>query len=147
MKQLSENRCAAPRDPASDEKEIRYARDWVAVLSQYKEPCRWRSAWEILVTAGPFVVLWALAWMSVDVSWALAASLSVLNALFLVRLFVIQHDCGHASFFKSRTLSNWIGRAIGVLTLTPYDVWRRVHALHRGSTAIWSCAGLATSTR
>ncbi len=141
VKQLSENRCAAPRDPASDE-EIRHARDWVVVLSQYKEPCRWRSAWEILVTAGPFVALWALAWMSVDVSWALAASLSVLNALFLVRLFVIQHDCGHASFFKSSTLSNWIGRAIGVVTLTPYDVWRRVHALHHGSTGNLELRGI-----
>jgi acyl-lipid omega-6 desaturase (Delta-12 desaturase) len=113
--------------------DIRDARDWVAILSNYREPSHWRSAWEILVTAGPFVTLWALAWWSVDVSYVLAAALSVLNAAFLARLFMIQHDCGHASFFRSRTLSDWIGRVIGVVTLTPYDVWRRTHAVHHSS--------------
>ncbi|MDG4650659.1 fatty acid desaturase, partial [Roseibacterium sp. SDUM158017] len=85
-------------------------------------------------TAGPFVGLWALAWWSVDVSYALATFIAILNATFLVRLFMIQHDCGHAAFFRSRTLSDWIGRAIGVLTLTPYDVWRRLHAAHHAGT-------------
>jgi omega-6 fatty acid desaturase (delta-12 desaturase) len=79
------------------------------------------------------VLLWALAWWSVDVSYALAAALSVLNAGFLARLFMIQHDCGHASFFRSRIVSDWIGRVIGVVTLTPYDVWRRTHAAHHAS--------------
>ena len=92
-----------------------------------------RSAWELLVTAGPFVALWALAWWSVDVSYTLAAVLSVLNGAFLVRLFVIQHDLGHASFFRSRAASDWIGRVLGVVTLTPYDVWRRTHAVHHAS--------------
>jgi acyl-lipid omega-6 desaturase (Delta-12 desaturase) len=114
--------------------EVRDARDWVAILSRYREPSRWRSLWELLVTAGPFAALWALAWWSVDVSYVLAASLSVLNAAFLVRLFIIQHDCGHASFFRSRALSDWVGRAIGVVTLTPYDVWRRIHAGHHASS-------------
>ncbi len=79
------------------------------------------------------MALWALAWWSVDVSYVLAAALSVLNAGFLARLFMIQHDCGHASFFRSRVVSDWIGRAIGVVTLTPYDVWRRTHAVHHAS--------------
>jgi len=87
----------------------------------------------LFVTVGPFVALWALAWWSVDVSYVLAAALSVLNAGFLARLFMIQHDCGHASFFRNRGVSDWIGRAIGVLTLTPYDVWRRTHAVHHSS--------------
>lgn len=85
------------------------------------------------MTAGPFVALWALAWWSVDVSYALALAISVLNGAFLVRLFMIQHDCGHASFFRSRPLSDWIGRTIGVVTLTPYDVWRRTHSEHHAS--------------
>jgi len=51
----------------------------------------------------------------------------------LVRLFAIQHDCGHASFFAERGLSDWVGRGIGVLTLTPYDVWRRSHAIHHSA--------------
>jgi omega-6 fatty acid desaturase (delta-12 desaturase) len=105
----------------------------VVVLSPYREPSHWRSVWEIFVTAGPFVLLWVLAWWSVDVSYALAAALSILNAGFLARLFMIQHDCGHASFFRSRIVSDWIGRVIGVVTLTPYDVWRRTHAAHHAS--------------
>lgn len=105
----------------------------MSVLSHYREPSHWRSGWELFVTAGPFLALWALAWWSVDVSYALAAALSVLNAAFLARLFMIQHDCGHASFFRSRVVSDWIGRAIGVVTLTPYDVWRRTHAAHHAS--------------
>lgn len=108
----------------------RAARDWVAVLARYRDPSPRRSAFEIAVTAGPFAGLWALAWWSAEISYALATFLAVLNALFLVRLFMIQHDCGHAAFFRNRTLSDWTGRVIGVLTLTPYDVWRRLHAAH-----------------
>ncbi|MDF0601913.1 fatty acid desaturase [Psychromarinibacter sp. C21-152] len=121
------NRASAPAAPTD-------ARDWVALLACYREPSRWRSTWEIAVTAVPFIGLWALAWWSVDVSYALAVLIAILNASFLVRLFMIQHDCGHAAFFRSRMLSDWIGRAIGVLTLTPYDVWRRLHAAHHAGT-------------
>ncbi|MBK5926450.1 fatty acid desaturase [Rhodobaculum claviforme] len=109
-------------------------RDWVAILARYRTPSAWRSAWEVLVTALPLLALWALAWWSVGISPALAVALSILNGAFLVRLFMIQHDCGHAAFFGSRRLSDWVGRTIGVVTLTPYDVWRRVHAEHHAGT-------------
>lgn len=114
--------------------DMRNARDWVVLLANYREPSHWRSLWELFITAGPFLMLWGLAWWSVHVSYALASFLAVLNAAFLVRLFMIQHDCGHASYFDNRRLSDWIGRVIGVLTLTPYDVWRRLHATHHAST-------------
>jgi omega-6 fatty acid desaturase (delta-12 desaturase) len=52
----------------------------------------------------------------------------------LVRLFLIQHDCGHGAFFRHRWLNDWVGRVIGVFTLTPYDVWRRDHAMHHATT-------------
>jgi omega-6 fatty acid desaturase (delta-12 desaturase) len=52
----------------------------------------------------------------------------------LLRLFIIQHDCGHGSFLPSRSGNDWIGRALGVLTLTPYDCWRRSHSLHHAAT-------------
>ncbi len=133
IKQDSECRSSDRSSHAPVTSEIHDAREWVAILSRYREPSQWRSLWELLVTAGPFLALWALAWWSVDVSYALAAALSVLNGAFLARLFMIQHDCGHASFFRNRALSDWIGRAIGVVTLTPYDVWRRTHAQHHAS--------------
>src|SRR5690606_14579044 len=81
----------------------------------------------------PFAGLWALAWAAMSVSYWLALGLSILNGLFLVRIFCIQHDCGHAAFFQSRRAQDWVGRYLGVLTLTPYDVWRRTHSLHHAA--------------
>ncbi|NYS26238.1 fatty acid desaturase [Rhodobacteraceae bacterium 2376] len=124
-----------PPDPHADLPDrLDDPRAWIAILAQYRTPSNWRSTWEIVVTAVPLLALWALAWWSVGINPALAVALSVLNGAFLVRLFMIQHDCGHAAFFSSRRLSNWVGRAIGVLTLTPYDAWRRVHAEHHADT-------------
>ncbi|GAB5437717.1 fatty acid desaturase [Falsiruegeria mediterranea] len=110
--------------------EIRAARDWIKVLSQYRTPNAGRSWFELAVTAVPFVVLWALAWWALSVSYGLAVVLSLVNAAFLLRLFTIQHDCGHGAFFENRTLNDWLGRILGVLTLTPYDVWKRSHSIH-----------------
>jgi omega-6 fatty acid desaturase (delta-12 desaturase) len=67
-------------------------------------------------------------------SYWLTLLISLCNAAFLLRLFAIQHDCGHGAFFKNRNTSDWIGRMIGVLTLTPYDVWRRSHSIHHNSS-------------
>jgi len=114
-----------PNDPPP-----RQAKEWVQVLAKYREPSTGRSIWELAVTLIPFVALWALAWASMSFSPLLAAGIACINALFLVRLFCIQHDCGHASFFKNRNVQDWVGRFLGVLTLTPYDVWKRTHSLH-----------------
>lgn len=106
------------------------ARDWIKILSQYREPCSFRSSFELGVTLVPFIGLWVLAGWAAQYSYAGAILISVLNGGFLLRLFCIQHDCGHGSFYSNRTLSDWIGRALGVVTLTPYDVWRRTHSIH-----------------
>lgn len=110
------------------------ARDWVKVLSNYRDPDTFRSTFELVVTLGPFLMLWALAWWSLSISAWLTLGISICNAAFLLRLFCIQHDCGHAAFFKNRTVSDWLGRVLGVLTLTPYDVWRRSHSIHHNSS-------------
>jgi acyl-lipid omega-6 desaturase (Delta-12 desaturase) len=108
----------------------RSAREWVQVLAKYREPSTRRSILELAATLVPFFFLWGLAWASLSVSYWLAFGLAVLNGGFLVRIFVIQHDCGHASYFSNRRAQDWVGRTLGVLTLTPYDVWRRTHAIH-----------------
>ena len=108
----------------------RSAKDWVLELAKYRNPSTKRSIWELAVTLIPFVLLWALAWVALSISYGLALGIAMLNGLFLVRIFVIQHDCGHASFFNNRTAQDWVGRILGVLTLTPYDVWRRTHSIH-----------------
>ncbi|WP_300033504.1 fatty acid desaturase [uncultured Roseobacter sp.] len=106
------------------------AAGWVRILAGYREPDTLRSTFEIGVSLIPFAAIWTVAWLLIPVSPLAAAALACVNGLFLLRLFCIQHDCGHGSFFSNRTLSDWIGRAIGVLTLTPYDVWRRSHSMH-----------------
>lgn len=106
------------------------ARDWIRVLASYRTPSITRSIFELAVTLIPFAALWALAWISLSYSHWLALAVSLINGLFLVRLFAIQHDCGHASFFSNRKVSDWVGRGLGILTVTPYDVWRRTHSEH-----------------
>jgi omega-6 fatty acid desaturase (delta-12 desaturase) len=81
----------------------------------------------------------ALAWIAMWTAlhfgqvW-LTALLAVPAAGLLVRLFLIQHDCGHGAFFAQRSANDWLGRVLGVLTLTPYDDWRRSHALHHAGS-------------
>ena len=69
-------------------------------------------------------------------SWANSGffALAPLAAGLLIRLFLIQHDCGHGSFFPNKLANDWVGRALGVLTMTPYDHWRRTHAIHHATS-------------
>ena len=110
------------------------ARRWTKVLAPYREPSLARSLAELAVTAVPFAALWLLMWLSLrHAGYGLTLLLAVPTAGFLVRLFMIQHDCGHGSFFRRRWANDWLGRAIGVLTLTAYDHWRRRHAVHHAT--------------
>jgi hypothetical protein len=110
------------------------ARQLSRALARYRTPDPARSVLELTVTLAPFVATWAVACWMLSHSVALAMVLALGNAAFLVRLFMIQHDCGHGSFFRSRRLCDWLGRGIGVITLTPYDVWRETHSIHHAST-------------
>ena len=122
-----------PSGAAGQATETRAARDWIKILAQYRQPSTWRSSFELAVTLGAFLGLWALAWWAMSISYWLTLAISLLNAAFLVRLFAIQHDCGHGSLLTNRTASDWLGRVLGVITLTPYDVWRRTHSIHHSS--------------
>jgi omega-6 fatty acid desaturase (delta-12 desaturase) len=73
------------------------------------------------ITAGPFVLLWFLMWATLDLGYWICLLLAAPAAGLLVRLFMIQHDCGHGAFFHHRLANGWVGRVVGVLTLTPYD--------------------------
>lgn len=108
----------------------RNARAWLSTLARYREPMTARSLFELAATLVPFVALWVLAWAALSVSAWLALAVALLNGAFLVRIFVIQHDCGHGSFLTNRKAQDWIGRTLGVLTLTPYAVWKRTHSIH-----------------
>ncbi|MGA0531966.1 fatty acid desaturase [Hansschlegelia sp. KR7-227] len=104
-------------------------------LLDYQRPNVARSIYELALTAALFAAAWAAMWFahSAGHDWLLVI-LVVPAAGFLLRLFSIQHDCGHGSLFANRAANDWIGRAIGVLTLTPYDCWRRSHAVHHATS-------------
>jgi acyl-lipid omega-6 desaturase (Delta-12 desaturase) len=106
------------------------ARAWIKILARYRKPNSSRSSVELAITVVPFFLLWALSWVAIEYGHWWGLILTVPAAGFLVRLFMIQHDCGHGAFFVTRRPNDWIGRAIGVLTFTPYDYWRRTHAVH-----------------
>lgn len=89
-----------------------------------------RSVTQLLTSVVPFSLLWVAMFFSLEVSYALTLLLAIPAAGFMMRLFMIQHDCGHGSFFKSRRARDTVGFCIGVLLLTPYQYWRRTHAYH-----------------
>ncbi|MDG1827088.1 MAG: fatty acid desaturase [Henriciella sp.] len=105
---------------------------WINKLKSYRAPSLSRSSFELAVTIIPFVAIWAAAvWVS-SFSFLLALPICILGGGFLVRMFLIQHDCSHFSFFKSRRANMWTGRVLGVFTLTPFDAWQRSHLIHHG---------------
>lgn len=112
-------------------------------LSRYGQPSDLRSIAELSVTLLPLVALWIMAWLTFRLGyWWATLLIAIPSAGFLVRLFMIQHDCGHGAFFSDRRANDWVGRVIGVLTLTPYDFWRRTHAIHHASSGNLDLRGI-----
>jgi len=133
-------------DIASASASERPAREWLQILSKYRKPSAARSITEIVLTAVPFAVLWTLSWWSLGVSYWLTGAFMIGAAFMLVRLFLIQHDCGHQSFFHNRSTNDWIGRVLGVFTVTPYDVWRKTHAIHHSHSGNLDHRGIGEVT-
>src|SRR5438309_8751252 len=111
------------------------------------KPSAWRALWQIVSTIVPYALLWYLMYVTLSISWWLTLPLAVLAGAFLVRVFIIFHDCGHGSFFKSQTANDVTGFLSGILTFTPYYHWRWEHALHhatsgdldrRGTGDVWT---------
>jgi omega-6 fatty acid desaturase (delta-12 desaturase) len=103
---------------------------WTQTLAPYFGPDTRRSVVQLMVTALPFFGFWALAYWALEVSYWLTVLFALGATGFLMRLFMIQHDCGHGSFLRSRRARDTVGFLIGVLTLTPYEYWRKTHAYH-----------------
>ncbi len=103
---------------------------WNEILRPYWGADTRRSVAQLTVTVLAFIGFWYASYRALEVGWGLTLLLAIPTTGFLMRLFMIQHDCGHGSYFRSRTARDWVGRAIGVLLLTPYDYWRKTHAYH-----------------
>ena len=102
-------------------------------VAAFQHPILGRSLWQMATSLGGFLVTCAAMYLCLGISLWVSLPLSVLAAGFLVRIFIIQHDCGHGAFFRSQRANNIIGSLCSVMTLTPYAFWRRQHARHHGS--------------
>ena len=103
-------------------------------VAVFQAPVLRKSLSQLATSIGGFLATCAAMYALFDIYWV-ALALVPLAAGFLVRIFIIQHDCGHLSFFRSRRTNDIIGFACSLLTLTPYASWRRQHAGHHG---IWN---------
>ncbi|MBZ0292661.1 MAG: fatty acid desaturase [Anaerolineae bacterium] len=120
---------------------------WQQAVRHYQHSDTWTSVWQIFNSVVPYFVLWYLAYRSLEVSYLLTLGIALFAGLFGMRIFIIFHDCGHGSFFKSRRANNIVGVITGIITFTPYYAWRQAHAVHhatagdldrRGTGDIWT---------
>src|SRR5207302_332947 len=134
-------------DNSMDAKKAADTAGWKQVVVRYQKPAVWRGTWQVLNTLLPYVGLWCLMYFCLRISLWLAIPVAVLAGCFLVRVFIIFHDCGHGSFFKSRLANDLTGTFAGVLCCTPYFHWRWEHSIHhstsgdldrRGTGDVWT---------
>jgi omega-6 fatty acid desaturase (delta-12 desaturase) len=109
-------------------------RSWEKVIMKYNRPDLFKSIWQICNSLVPYVILWYLLVQSLYYSYGLTLLLSLLACGFLIRLFIIFHDCGHGSFFSSKKANQVIGTIMGLLAFTPYTMWHSQHAAHHATS-------------
>ena len=135
MRQFNNERYLNMMDP--DVSAIRNStkvEEWRKLVVQFEKPSLLRAVWQLVNTLGPFFLLWYFMYLSISVSWWLVWPQAVLAGLFLVRIFIIFHDCGHGSFFKSPRANAVTGFITGMLTWTPFHHWRWEHSIHHASS-------------
>ncbi len=132
---------------ANDHQPRSEAPAWKQVVAKYQQPSIWRSGWQVVNSLAPYALLWYLMYLVQAISVWMALPLAVLAGAFLVRVFIIFHDCGHGSFSKSRKANDIVGTLAGIICFTPYYQWRWEHSLHhatsgdldrRGTGDIWT---------
>lgn len=107
---------------------------WKEMVREFQKPSLPRALWQVVNTVGLYFLTWYFIYLSLSISWWLTAPLIVLAGGLLVRVFIIFHDCGHGSFFKSPNANHFLGFITGMLTFTPYFHWRWEHSVHHASS-------------
>jgi omega-6 fatty acid desaturase (delta-12 desaturase) len=102
-------------------------------MAPYARPNLGRSLLDLATSAVPYLVLSVLMYFALDVSYVLTLVLALPAAGFLVRTYIVFHDCGHGSFMRSRRANTWIGTVCGLLVFTPFQSWRHEHAVHHAT--------------
>jgi acyl-lipid omega-6 desaturase (Delta-12 desaturase) len=102
-------------------------------LREYARPRLWRSLLDLATSVVPYVGLTAFMYVSLGWNIWLTLGLAVPTAAFLLRTFIVFHDCGHGSFFASKAANRWLGRFTALLVWQPFENWRFDHAVHHGT--------------
>jgi len=108
--------------------------DWKKQMLRFQTPSIWRAIWQITNSIGLFALFWFLAYRSLIDSIWLSMMFATFASAMLLRVFIIFHDCGHGSFFKSKMANDVVGFITGMLTLTPYHHWRWEHSVHHATS-------------
>jgi acyl-lipid omega-6 desaturase (Delta-12 desaturase) len=108
--------------------------NWKEHLAPYQEPNLARSLWQVADTLIPYFTIWFLMFLVLDLSYWLEIPLILLAGLLLIRTFIIFHDCGHGSFFRTKKANDAMGTFLSLLVFTPYLHWTREHALHHATS-------------
>lgn len=120
---------------ATSSSKVQYFKDIATHCSQYKQPVFSKSLIQLTLTLSLFLASCSGLYLSVQYSFFLGYALLLLpTAGLLVKLFIIQHDCGHGSFFKSTKANNYLGRTMSLFTWTPYYYWKRMHNIHHAGS-------------
>lgn len=106
---------------------------WQDVVVKYNFPDKGKSIWQLINSVVPFLALWVLMYFSLSISYWLTLALAIPASGFMVRIFIIFHDCGHRSFFKSKRANEITGFFLGLPTFTGYRKWQRSHNTHHAT--------------
>ncbi|HIA03259.1 MAG TPA: fatty acid desaturase, partial [Myxococcales bacterium] len=107
---------------------------WQDVIRPYCNSQLGKSIWQLVNTLIPYTIVWYSAYRAFEAGYyGLLACLCVMGGMLTARLFIINHDCGHGSFFKSTRANDIVGFFTGMLSYTPYWQWRYNHALHHAT--------------
>ena len=107
---------------------------WREALAPYAAPRVWRSVLDIATSVVPYIALSAAMYLALGTSYVLTLMIAVPTSGFLLRTYVIFHDCTHGSFLPSRRANEWLGIALGLVVYSPFVSWRHNHAIHHATS-------------
>lgn len=121
--------------------------NWRKIIKKYNKPSAAKSSWQLFNTLTLYIASWFIAYEAFQVSLWLCLGVAVISQIYFGRIFIILHDCGHGSFFKSKKARTFWGNITGIIWFTPYEQWTKAHATHhrhsgdlteRGTGDIWT---------
>jgi len=107
--------------------------DWRGALVPYARPHLGRSLLDLATSVVPYVALSVLMYLALDVSYLLTLAIAVPAAGFLLRTYIVFHDCAHGSLLPSKRANAWVGRTLGLIVFAPFSSWRHSHAVHHAT--------------